>query len=72
MDDTVPGVASIVDNDVDLAVAKLGGLLDEVVNVVLVEDVASDSDGLAAVPVDPISDVGAFLYRCVSALPSFR
>lgn len=42
VNDTVPCESCIVHDDVNLAAAKLGGLLDEVVDVVVVEDVTWD------------------------------
>lgn len=36
MDDTVPGVAGIIYDDVDLAIAKLGGLFDQSFKVCIV------------------------------------
>jgi hypothetical protein len=54
VDDTVPCVASIVDNDVDLAVAELSCLLDKRLDVSVVEDVAADCDRLAAILLDAV------------------
>ena len=48
VDHPVPRVPRIVDDDVDLAVAKLCGFLDERLDVGVVEDVAGDGDGGAA------------------------
>lgn len=56
MDHAVPGVACVVDDDVDLAVAEVCGLLDERVKVFVVEHVAWGSDCLAAGLVDGIGD----------------
>lgn len=47
MDDTIPGVASIVDDDVNLAIAKLGRLLHQDGEEVGVGDITSDSNGSA-------------------------
>jgi hypothetical protein len=52
VNNTIPGEAGVVDNDVNLAVAKLCGLLDKIGKVCVVKDVAGDSDGLAAVVSD--------------------
>lgn len=52
VDDTVPCIASVVDNDVDLAVAKFGGFLDESLDVVVVENITADCNGLAATLLD--------------------
>lgn len=41
----VPGITCVVDNVVDLAAAKLGGFLDQDVDVVGIGDVAGYSDG---------------------------
>lgn len=56
MDHAVPGVAGVVDDDVDLAVAKFCSLLDEGFEVFVVEHVAWGSDGLAAALVDGVGD----------------
>ena len=56
MDDAVPGVPGVVDDDIDLAIAKLGGALDEGINVVCLEDISRDSNGLAAIGLDALSD----------------
>jgi hypothetical protein len=56
VDDAVPCVARVVDNDVDLAVAKLRCLLNQGLDVCIVEDVAGDCDGAAAVLLDLVDD----------------
>lgn len=56
VDDAVPSVAGVVDDDVDLSIAKVGGALDESVYIVCLEDVSRDSDGLAAIGLDTLSD----------------
>ena len=56
MDHSVPGEAGIVDDDMDFAVAKFGGFLDEVLVVSWVDDVAGDGDGGAAGIIDGIGD----------------
>lgn len=48
VDDTVPCVSSIVHDDVNLAAAELGRLLDENFDVFVVKDIACYSDGTAA------------------------
>jgi len=63
MDDTVPGISSIVDNDVDLAVAKLCGFLNQLVDVVIVEHISRNSNCLAARLVD-------FIYYILGLLCS--
>ena len=67
MDHTVPGVACVVDDDVDLAVAELCGLLDERVEVLVVEHVSGRSDGLATVLVDGVCDALCFVCIAMSA-----
>ena len=67
VDYAIPGVACVVDDDVDLAVTEVCGLLDQGVDVFVVEHVAGDSEGLAAVFVDGVRDVLRLLYHCVSA-----
>ena len=56
VDHAVPGVACVVDDDVDLAVAEVCGLLDERVDVFVVEHVSGDSECLAAALVDGVCD----------------
>lgn len=64
MDDPIPRKTRIVDNDMDLAIAKLGGLLDQVLNVVCISDVAHDGDGAAwTSAVDGVDDVVCFFWR---------
>jgi hypothetical protein len=48
VNNTVPCVARIVDDDVDLAVTELCRLLDERLDVGIVEDVAADGNCAAA------------------------
>lgn len=57
----VPGVAGVVDDDVQLAAAELGGLLDEALEVVVVEHVTHDRQGAAAVGVDLVGDLARLL-----------
>ena len=52
MDDGVPGEAGIVDYAMDLAVAKLSSLLDELLDAVVLEQVSADSESLAALGPD--------------------
>ena len=61
VDHAVPGVACVVDDDVDLAVAELCGLLDERLEVFVVEHVAWGGECLAAVLVDGVGDGFCFL-----------
>lgn len=56
MDHSVPGIACVVDDDVDLAVAEVCGLLDEGLEVFVVEHVAWGGERLAAVLVDGVGD----------------
>jgi len=62
VDHAVPGVACVVDDDVDFAVAEVCGLLDERVDVLVVEHVSGDSEGLATALVDGVRDVLCFVY----------
>jgi hypothetical protein len=62
VDDAVPCVAGIVDDDVDLAVAKVGRFLDERLDVGVVEHIAADCNGAAAVSFDLVDDGLRFLY----------
>jgi hypothetical protein len=61
VNDTVPCEASVVDDDVELAIAKLSGLLHELRNMRIVEQVTGDGKSLAARLVDRVGDI-----RCLS------
>ena len=61
VDHAIPGVACVVDDDVDLAVAEVCGLLDQRIDVFVVEHVSGDSECLAAALVDGICDVLCFV-----------
>lgn len=52
VDHPVPGEAGVVDDDVDLAAAKLGALLDQRVDVRIVQHVAGHGQRAAAALVD--------------------
>jgi hypothetical protein len=54
VDDTVPCVAGVVDDDVDLTAAKLRRLRDQLVDVLLFQQVTRHSEGLAAGGVDAV------------------
>ena len=70
VDHAVPSVACVVDDDVDLAVAEVCGLLDERVDVFVVEHVSGDSECLAAALVDGVCDGLCFVCGvCVSYRP---
>lgn len=56
VNDAVPGIPGVVDDDIDLAITKLGGALDESVYVVCLENVAGDGDSLATIGLDALSD----------------
>jgi hypothetical protein len=66
VDHAVPGVACVVDDDVDFAVAEVCGLLDERVEVCVVEHVSWGGDGLAAGLVDAVCDALCFVCCGVS------
>ena len=71
VDDGVPGVSGVVDNDVDLAAAEVSGFLDEPGNVVRVQDVADHGDGLAAILLDLLNNTLCLLCAgmSVAAVP---
>jgi hypothetical protein len=56
VDHAVPSVTCIVDDDVDLAVAELCGLLDEGVEVFVIEHVAWGGNGFTTALVDGVDD----------------
>lgn len=70
VDHAVPGVACVVDDDVDLAAAEVCGLLDERVDVLVIEHVSRGSERLAAVLVDGVCDGLCFFCGDVSAYTS--
>lgn len=57
MDDCIPGETCVVHDDVDLALSKLGGLLDELLDVIILQQVARHGNRLSAVGVDLIGYV---------------
>lgn len=62
MNDTIPCVASVVDDDVDLAASEFSGLLDELRNVRVVENIASDRNCCAAALLDLVRYSLCFLW----------
>jgi hypothetical protein len=52
VEDGIPGESGIVDNDVDLAVAEFGSLLDELWDVGVVEEITWNGNGRATGGVD--------------------
>lgn len=66
VDHAVPGIARVVDDDVDLAVAKVCGALDDFLDVLSVGHVAGYGDGLAAGLVDVVGDGAGLLCGGVS------
>lgn len=53
---TIPRETRVVDDDMDLAIAKVGCFLHEIVDVFVVEDIARNRGGLAASLVDALGD----------------
>lgn len=47
VNDAIPCKSGVVDDDVNLAVAELGGFLDQIVDIIAVEDIADDGKGTA-------------------------
>lgn len=66
MDDAVPGVSGVVDNDVNLAVAELSSLLDKLVDVLVVQHVARHGSCAAAILVDLLCNRLRFLCEAIS------
>lgn len=52
MNDTIPGVAGIIHNNMDLAIAKLSCLLDKLVDVLIVEHVTWNGQSFTSIVVD--------------------
>jgi hypothetical protein len=65
VNDTVPSVSGIVDDNVDLAIAEFCCLFDESLDVRIVENVAGDGNGAAAVRFDGVDDGLRFLCERV-------
>jgi hypothetical protein len=61
----VPGVASVVDDDVDFTVAELCGLLDERLKILVVEHVARGGNGFPATLVDSIGNILCLFYFAI-------
>jgi hypothetical protein len=57
MNNGIPRETSVIHNDVHLAVAKFGGLLDQLLDVVVLQEVTRYSDCLAAVGIDLVCDL---------------
>ena len=68
VDHAVPGVACVVYDDVNLAVAEVCGLLDERVDVLVIKHISGDSEGLAAALVDGVGDALCFVCGNVLAI----
>ena len=62
MNHAVPGVASVVDDDVDFTVAELCGLLDERLKILVVEHVARGGNGFSAALVNSIGNILCLFY----------
>jgi hypothetical protein len=63
VDDAVPSVARVVDDDVDFAIAEGGGFLDEGCDVRGGEHVAGDGEGGSAGGVDCVGDFCGFFWE---------
>jgi len=57
VDHSVPRVACVVDDDMDLAVAKLGGLLDKFIDVFVAQHVPWNCQRASAILLDRLGDV---------------
>jgi hypothetical protein len=60
VNNSIPSIASIVDDDVDLAVAKVSSVLYQSLDIFCFKNIARYSLGLTAVIVDTFSDGIAF------------
>jgi hypothetical protein len=62
VNNTIPGKPSVIDNDMNLAIAKLSSLLHQLGDVVAVSDIADDGESPAGLRgVDGVRDaVGLF------------
>jgi hypothetical protein len=70
VDHAVPGVACVVDDDVDFTVAEVCGLLDQRVEVFVVEHVSWSGDCLTATLVDGVCDALCFVCGGMSVTMS--
>jgi hypothetical protein len=62
VNDTIPCVSRVVDNDVNLAASEICGFLDEFSDVFVFQNVAYDSDGGAAALFDFIDNSLCLFY----------
>jgi hypothetical protein len=60
MNNSIPSVASIIDDNVDLAVAKVSSAFYQSLDIVCFKDITRYGLGLTAVLVDTFSDGTAF------------
>lgn len=62
VNNTIPGEPGIVDDNVDFAIAELGGFLYQFGDIVAIEDIANDGEGTAGLGgVDRVGDGVGFL-----------
>jgi hypothetical protein len=61
VDDTIPGVARVVHDDVDLSIAKFRSLLNQCLEVCVIEHVTRNGDGTTARLVYIIGDIFGFV-----------
>ena len=71
MNHAVPGVASVVDDDVDFTVAEICGLLDERLKILVVEHVARGGNGFPATLVDSIGNILCLFYFAITISREF-
>jgi hypothetical protein len=63
VNDTIPGKPGIVNNDMNLAVAKSRSLVHEVLDILVIEDVADHSNGAVGFGVvDGLDDAVCLFY----------
>src|SRR5271155_3681386 len=60
MDDTIPGVARIVHDDVDLSIAKFGSLFNQSLKICVIEHVTRNGNGTTAGIIYAVGDIFGF------------
>lgn len=66
VNNTVPSEPGIIDDDVDLTIAKIGSPFDKVIDIVSIKDIPDDSEGTAGFRrVDGVCDCVGLVYLAV-------
>jgi len=66
VNDTIPSIARVIDDDIDLSIAKVCSLLNKIIDIFRLENISGHSYSLAAILVDIISNSLALFYLSYS------